>query len=175
MPRQKLNYMTRILGEHGNFNRISFGDSLWTSIIRPSIGTIHAAFYGSLLQFQVLKTLKVCSTKLEKLFWKRKWAFQNLLSYQNLGGNQLTNFLTDSVLIILQDLMNFWLTGYAKLYTWIWKIPNVWNGSTGTCFYQWGIDYQCIIKEGSRLGNIFLRFKHNLYHVLRDFVRFYIY
>ena len=29
--------MTRILGEHGNFNRISFGDSLWTSIIRLSI------------------------------------------------------------------------------------------------------------------------------------------
>ena len=25
---------------------------------------------------------------------------------------------------------------------------------TGTCFYQWGVDYQCIIKEGSRLGNI---------------------
>ena len=32
---KKLNYVTRILGEHGNFNRISFGDSLWTSIIRP--------------------------------------------------------------------------------------------------------------------------------------------
>ena len=29
--------MTRILGEHGNFNRISFGDSLWTSILRPSV------------------------------------------------------------------------------------------------------------------------------------------
>jgi len=28
--------MTRILGEHGNFNIISFGDSLWTSIIHPS-------------------------------------------------------------------------------------------------------------------------------------------
>jgi len=28
------------------------------------------------------------------------------------------------------------------------------------------------IKEGSQLGNIPLRFKHNLYHVLRDFVRF---
>jgi hypothetical protein len=36
---KKLNYMTRILGEHGNFNRISFGDSLWSSIIRPSCGT----------------------------------------------------------------------------------------------------------------------------------------
>jgi hypothetical protein len=34
---KKLNYMTRMLGEHGNFNLILFGDSLWTSIIRPSI------------------------------------------------------------------------------------------------------------------------------------------
>ena len=34
---------------------------------------------------------------------------------QNLGGSQLTNFLTDnSVLIILEDLMNFRLTGYAN-------------------------------------------------------------
>ena len=30
----------------------------------------------------------------------------------------------------------------------------------------------CIIKDGSQLGNITLRFKHSLYHVLRDFVCF---
>ena len=29
--------MTRILGEHCNFNRILFGDSLWTFITHPSI------------------------------------------------------------------------------------------------------------------------------------------
>jgi hypothetical protein len=55
--------------------------------------------------------------------WKHYFENENELSkicfsYQNLGGNQLTNFLTDSVLIILQDLMNFRLTGYAKLYSW---------------------------------------------------------
>jgi len=34
------------------------------------------------------------------------------------------------LLIILQDFMNFRLTGYhAKLYSWSLKIPNVWNGS----------------------------------------------
>ena len=27
----------KLLGEHGSFNRISFGDALWKSIIRPSI------------------------------------------------------------------------------------------------------------------------------------------
>ena len=67
MSRKKLNYMTEILGERGNFNRMSFGDSLWTSIIRPSIAH-DCAVYGSLPKFQELKKLKVCSTKLEKLF-----------------------------------------------------------------------------------------------------------
>ena len=35
--RKKLNYMTRILAEHGSFNRFNFGDSLWMYVIRPSI------------------------------------------------------------------------------------------------------------------------------------------
>ena len=68
----------------------------------------------------------VCSTKLEKIFWKRKWAFQNLLSYQNLDGILLMNFFTDSVLIILIDFMNFRLTGYAKLYSWTTKFWMCW-------------------------------------------------
>ena len=29
--------MTKLSGEHGTFNRISFGDALWNSVIRPSI------------------------------------------------------------------------------------------------------------------------------------------
>ena len=64
---QKLNYMTRILGEHGSFNRILFGDSLYEPLLYALL--LHTVVpYGSLPQFQVLKTLKVCSTKLEKLF-----------------------------------------------------------------------------------------------------------
>jgi hypothetical protein len=39
--------MTRILGEHGDFNRISFRDSLWTSIIRPSIAYGCAVWFPS--------------------------------------------------------------------------------------------------------------------------------
>jgi hypothetical protein len=39
--------MTRILGEHDNFNQISFGDSLWTSIIRPSIAHGCAVWFPS--------------------------------------------------------------------------------------------------------------------------------
>jgi len=29
--------MIKLLGKHGSFNRISFGDAKWKSIIRPSI------------------------------------------------------------------------------------------------------------------------------------------
>ena len=34
---RKLNCMVRILGQHGNFNRVEFGNALWNSVIRPSI------------------------------------------------------------------------------------------------------------------------------------------
>ena len=33
----KLNGMVRILGKHGEFNRVEFGNTLWTSVIRPCI------------------------------------------------------------------------------------------------------------------------------------------
>jgi hypothetical protein len=32
----KLNGMIRILGKHGNFNRIEFGSALWNSVLRPT-------------------------------------------------------------------------------------------------------------------------------------------
>lgn len=32
-----LNYMIRILGEHGAFNRVKFGEALWKSVLLPSI------------------------------------------------------------------------------------------------------------------------------------------
>jgi len=34
---KKYNYIIKLLGEHGSFNRISFGDALWKYIIHPSI------------------------------------------------------------------------------------------------------------------------------------------
>ena len=33
----KINFMSRILAEHGNLNRVEFGDALWNSVLRPSI------------------------------------------------------------------------------------------------------------------------------------------
>jgi len=41
------NLGVNLASEHGNFNRISFGDSLWTSIIRPSIAHGCAVWFPS--------------------------------------------------------------------------------------------------------------------------------
>jgi hypothetical protein len=44
---QKLNYCIRILGEHGNFNRLSFGDALWHSVLRPSVSHGSSVWFPS--------------------------------------------------------------------------------------------------------------------------------
>ena len=58
---QKLNYSIRILGEHGNFNRLSFGDALWHSVLRPSVS------HGGSVWFHPLSVMlnrwKVYSTR----------------------------------------------------------------------------------------------------------------
>ena len=33
----QMNYLIRILGEHGDFNRVNFGEALWKNVIRPSL------------------------------------------------------------------------------------------------------------------------------------------
>lgn len=33
----QINYLVKVLSEHGDFNRINFGDVLWTSVLRPSL------------------------------------------------------------------------------------------------------------------------------------------
>ena len=42
---KKLNYIIRVLGEHGDFNRFNFGCALWISVIRPSIAHACGLWY----------------------------------------------------------------------------------------------------------------------------------
>ena len=49
--------MTPILGEHGNFNRISLGDSLWTSIMVYPLQLHTVEPYGSPQQIRVITKL----------------------------------------------------------------------------------------------------------------------
>jgi hypothetical protein len=43
----KINFMSRILAEHGNLNRVEFGDALWNSVLRPSISHCCGAWLTS--------------------------------------------------------------------------------------------------------------------------------
>jgi hypothetical protein len=105
--------MTQILGEHGNFNRISFGDSLWTSIIRPSIAHGCAVWFPSTISSaQDIESLQY---QAGKIILKTKMSFPKSALLSEFGWEPINEFLD---LIILQDFMNFQLTGYAKLYSW---------------------------------------------------------
>ena len=37
IPTCKVSQKIRILGEHGDFNRVNFGEALWKNVIRPSL------------------------------------------------------------------------------------------------------------------------------------------
>ena len=62
---RKFNYMIKLLGEHGTFNRISFGDALWNSILRPSISHGCAVWIPSALSSKgMLETWQYKAAKL---------------------------------------------------------------------------------------------------------------
>ena len=42
-----INFMSRILAEHGNFNRVELGDAIWNSVLRPSISHCCGAWLAS--------------------------------------------------------------------------------------------------------------------------------
>ena len=43
----KINFMSRILAEHGNFNRVELGNGLWNSVLLPSISNRCGAWLTS--------------------------------------------------------------------------------------------------------------------------------
>jgi hypothetical protein len=100
-------------GRTRNFNRISFGDSLWTSIIRPSIAHGCAVWFPSTISSaQDIESLQY---QAGKIILKTKMSFPKSALLSEFGWEPINEFLD---LIILQDFMNFQLTGYAKLYSW---------------------------------------------------------
>ena len=98
--------MTRILGEHGNFNIISFGDSLWTSIIHPSIAHDCAVWFPSAISSA--QNIESLQYQAGQIILKTKMSFPKSALLSEFGWEP----------IILQDSMNFRLTGYAKLSSW---------------------------------------------------------
>ena len=61
----KLNGMLRILGKHGNFNRIEFGNAIWNSVIRPAIAHGCSVWFPSAeLQRNMLQSLQYKAAKI---------------------------------------------------------------------------------------------------------------
>jgi hypothetical protein len=61
----KFNYMIKLLGEHGTFHRITSGDALWNSVLRPSISHGCAVWMPSALSSKgMLETWQYKAAKL---------------------------------------------------------------------------------------------------------------
>jgi hypothetical protein len=90
---EKLNYMTRILGEHSNFNRISFGDSLWywTSIIRPSIAHGYAVWFPSAISSA--QNIESLQFQAGKIILKTKMSFPKSAFLSEFGWEPINEFL----------------------------------------------------------------------------------
>ena len=82
---RKINYMTRVLGEHGNFNRLSFGDALWNSVLKPSIAHGCAIWLPS--SVSSVKSIDSWQYQAGKVILKTKLNSQGRPCYQNLVGS----------------------------------------------------------------------------------------
>jgi hypothetical protein len=61
----KLNGMIRILGKHGNFNRIEFGSALWNSVLRPTAAHGRSVWFpSSVAQKDLLESLQYQAAKI---------------------------------------------------------------------------------------------------------------
>ena len=69
----KLNGMVRILGRHGDFNRVEFGNALWTSVIRPCIA--HGCSIWLPSSEAQRNLLQSNNTKRQKIFYVHRLIF----------------------------------------------------------------------------------------------------
>ena len=69
----KLNGMVRILGRHGDFNRVEFGNALWTPVIRPCIAHGCSIWLSSSEAQRNL--LQSNNTKRQKIFYVHRLIF----------------------------------------------------------------------------------------------------
>jgi hypothetical protein len=73
----KINFMSRILAEHGNLNRVELGDALWNSVLRPSISHCCGAWLTSSKENDDLLTHK----SIKPFFAKVVYMIQIVKSY----------------------------------------------------------------------------------------------
>ena len=103
--------MIRILGKHGNINRIEFGSALWNSVLRPTAAHVCSVFFpSSVAQKYLLESLQYQAAKitirtkmnipkcalLSELGWKPIYAFLDgqrvsfFLRFSKISNNRLS-------------------------------------------------------------------------------------
>ena len=80
---RKFNYMIKLLGEHGTFTRISFGDALWNSVLRPSISHGCTVWMPSALSSKGM--LETCQYKAAKLIFSTNMTIPKSALFLELG------------------------------------------------------------------------------------------
>ena len=86
-----INYLIRILGEHGDFNRINFGTSLWNSILRPSL--THASAVWMPLSQSSRDALTSWKYKAAKAVLRTKLNIPRSALFLELGWEPITTFI----------------------------------------------------------------------------------
>ena len=86
-----LHYTIRVLGEHGDFNRINFGDALWTSVIRPSITYGCAVWFPTLTATTAL--LESWQYQVGKVILNTKMNFPKCALLSEFGWEPMISFM----------------------------------------------------------------------------------
>ena len=80
-----INFMSRILAEHGNLNRVEIGDALWNSVLRPSISHCCGAWLTSSKENEDL--LSSIQFRAAKIIMKTKVNMSKAHFLSSLDGN----------------------------------------------------------------------------------------
>ena len=83
--------MIKLLGEHGTFNRISFCDALWNSVLRPSISHGCALWMPSTLSSKGM--LETWQYKAAKLIFNTNMTISKSALFLELGWEPINDFL----------------------------------------------------------------------------------
>ena len=89
-----MNYLIRILGEHGNFNRVNLEEGLWKNVIRPSLTHVCAVWMP--LSFSSKKALESWQYRAAKIILRTKMNIPRSALLLELGWEPITVFIDRS-------------------------------------------------------------------------------
>ena len=88
---QKFNYCLRILGEHRHFNRLSFGDAWWHSVLRPAVSHGDSVWFPSSVGH--VGSLESIQYKMAKLIMNTRMNIPKSALFLELGWEPVYTFM----------------------------------------------------------------------------------